>query len=78
VALAAVAEELFAVGGFDGTAYLETVEVFNVKENQWKHHSRMNDRIEWSRYFLIATVVSLSGSTAGEGEAFDAGGDTKE
>ncbi|KAK6009217.1 BTB/POZ domain protein [Ostertagia ostertagi] len=44
VGLAVVNEKLFAVGGFDGTTYLKTAEVFDPEANQWRHHGCMNYR----------------------------------
>uniref|UniRef100_A0A1I7WPW9 Kelch repeat protein n=1 Tax=Heterorhabditis bacteriophora TaxID=37862 RepID=A0A1I7WPW9_HETBA len=44
VGLAVVNERLYAVGGFDGTTYLKTVEVFDPDGNQWRHHGCMNYR----------------------------------
>ena len=37
VGLAVVNGQLYAVGGFDGTTYLKTIEVFDQVQN--KHHS---------------------------------------
>ena len=36
--------QLIAVGGFDGTTYLKTIEVFDVAKNQWLLQSGMNYR----------------------------------
>ncbi|PIO72381.1 kelch repeat protein [Teladorsagia circumcincta] len=44
LALAAVDEKLYAVGGINDTTEHDTVEVFDPKENEWKLHSRLSDR----------------------------------
>lgn len=44
VGLAVVNGQLFAVGGFDGSTYLKTVEVFDRDSNQWRHSGSMNYR----------------------------------
>lgn len=37
VGLAVVNGQLYAVGGFDGSTYLKTVEVFERESNSWRH-----------------------------------------
>lgn len=44
VGLAVVNGLLYAVGGFDGTAYLKTIEVYDSEQNQWKLCGCMNYR----------------------------------
>lgn len=44
VGLAVVNGKLLAVGGFDGTTYLKTIEVFDPVLNQWKLYGGMNYR----------------------------------
>ena len=43
VGLAVVNGHLLAVGGFDGTTYLKTIEVLD-SSNQWKMYGGMNYR----------------------------------
>ena len=43
VGLAVVNGQLLAVGGFDGTTYLKTIEVLD-SNNQWKMYGGMNYR----------------------------------
>lgn len=42
--LAVVNGQLYAVGGFDGTAYLKTIEVYDPETNQWRLCGCMNYR----------------------------------
>jgi kelch-like protein 20 len=35
---------LYAVGGFDGSTYLKTIEVYDLEQNQWKFCGQMNYR----------------------------------
>ena len=44
VGLAVVNGQLMAIGGFDGTTYLKSVEVYNVEHNCWKIYGGMNYR----------------------------------
>lgn len=44
VGLAVVNGQLYAVGGFDGTAYLKTIEVYDSETNQWRLCGCMNYR----------------------------------
>jgi len=44
VGLAVVNSQLLAVGGFDGTTYLKTIEIFDSVSNQWKMSDGMNYR----------------------------------
>lgn len=44
VGLAVVNGQLYAVGGFDGTAYLKTIEVYDPEQNQWRLCGAMNYR----------------------------------
>lgn len=44
VGLAVVNGQLYAVGGFDGTAYLKTIEVYDPESNQWRLCGCMNYR----------------------------------
>lgn len=44
VGLAVVNGQLYAVGGFDGTAYLKTIEVYDTEQNQWRLCGAMNYR----------------------------------
>lgn len=44
VGLAVVNGQLYAVGGFDGTAYLKTIEGYDPETNQWKLCGCMNYR----------------------------------
>lgn len=44
VGLAVVNGQLYAVGGFDGTAYLKTIEVYDPESNQWRLCGTMNYR----------------------------------
>ena len=44
VGLAVVNGQLFAVGGFDGTTYLKTIEVYDKEANNWKLCGSMNCR----------------------------------
>ena len=44
VGLAVVNAQLLAVGGFDGTTYLKTIEVFDAMSSQWKMYGGMNYR----------------------------------
>lgn len=44
VGLAVVNGQLYAVGGFDGSTYLKTVEMFDRDSNQWRHAGSMNYR----------------------------------
>lgn len=44
VGLAVVNGQLYAVGGFDGTAYLKTIEVYDPDQNQWRLCGAMNYR----------------------------------
>ena len=44
VGLAVVNGQLYAVGGFDGTTYLKTIEVFDEENNNWKLCGSMNYR----------------------------------
>lgn len=44
VGLAVVNGQLYAVGGFDGTAYLKTIEVYDTEQNQWRLCGCMNYR----------------------------------
>ena len=44
VGLAVVNGQLYAVGGFDGTTYLKTVEQFDAEVNNWKLCGTMNFR----------------------------------
>ena len=42
VGLAVVNGQLYAVGGFDGTAYLKSIEVYDPEQNQWRLCGSMN------------------------------------
>ena len=42
--MAVVNGQLFAVGGFDGTTYLKTIEVYDKEANSWKLCGSMNCR----------------------------------
>lgn len=42
--MAVVNGQLYAVGGFDGTAYLKTIEVYDPETNQWRLCGCMNYR----------------------------------
>lgn len=44
VGLAVVNGQLYAVGGFDGTTYLKTIEVYDKEANNWKLCGSMNCR----------------------------------
>ena len=44
VGLAVVNGQLMAIGGFDGTTYLKTIEVFDPEQNCWKLYGGMNYR----------------------------------
>ena len=44
VGLAVVNGQLMAIGGFDGTTYLKTVEVYDPEQNCWKLYGGMNYR----------------------------------
>ena len=44
VGLAVVNGQLYAVGGFDGTTYLKTIETFDQEANNWKSCGSMNYR----------------------------------
>lgn len=44
VGLAVVNGQLMAIGGFDGTTYLKTVEVYDPEQNCWKIYGGMNYR----------------------------------
>jgi kelch-like protein 20 len=44
VGLAVVNGQLYAVGGFDGTAYLKSIEVYDPEQNQWRLCGSMNYR----------------------------------
>lgn len=44
VGLAVVNGQLYAVGGFDGTAYLKTIEFYDTEQNQWRLCGSMNYR----------------------------------
>ncbi|VDO40195.1 unnamed protein product [Onchocerca flexuosa] len=44
VGLAVVNDQLYAVGGFDGTTYLKTVEVYDRETNQWRQSGCMTYR----------------------------------
>lgn len=44
VGLAVVNGQLMAIGGFDGTTYLKTVEVYDLEQNCWKLYGGMNYR----------------------------------
>ncbi|VDM42128.1 unnamed protein product [Toxocara canis] len=44
VGLAVVNGQLYAVGGFDGTTYLKTVEVYDRECNQWRQSGCMTYR----------------------------------
>lgn len=44
VGLAVVNGQLYACGGFDGTAYLKTIEVYDPESNTWKLCGCMNYR----------------------------------
>lgn len=44
VGLAVVNGQLYAVGGFDGSAYLKTIEVYDPETNQWRLCGCMNYR----------------------------------
>ena len=36
--------QLMAIGGFDGTTYLKTVEIYDAETNSWKIYGGMNYR----------------------------------
>ena len=42
--LAVVNGQLYAVGGFDGTTYLKTIEMYDPDENTWRICGTMNYR----------------------------------
>jgi len=44
VGLAVVNGQLMAIGGFDGTTYLKTVEMYDPEQNCWKIYGGMNYR----------------------------------
>ena len=44
VGLAVVNGQLMAIGGFDGTTYLKTVEIYDAESNSWKLYGGMNYR----------------------------------
>lgn len=44
VGLAVVNGVLIAVGGFDGTTYLKSIEVYDSQSNQWRLQTGMNYR----------------------------------
>lgn len=44
VGLAVVNGMLYAVGGFDGTTYLKTIEVYDPDQNHWRLCGSMNYR----------------------------------
>lgn len=44
VGLAVVNGQLMAIGGFDGTTYLKTIEVYDPEQNCWKLCGGMNYR----------------------------------
>ena len=44
VGLAVVNGQLMAIGGFDGTTYLKTIEVYDSESNCWKLCGGMNYR----------------------------------
>ncbi len=44
VGLAVVNGQLYAVGGFDGTTYLKTVELYERESAAWRHSGNMNYR----------------------------------
>ena len=44
VGLAVVNGQLMAIGGFDGTTYLKTVEIYDPEQNCWRLYGNMNYR----------------------------------
>ena len=44
VGLAVVNGQLMAIGGFDGSTYLKTVEIYNAETNSWQLNGGMNYR----------------------------------
>lgn len=44
VGLAVVANKIYAIGGFDGSSYLKTVEVYDPEANLWKLSGSMTHR----------------------------------
>ena len=44
VGLAVVNGQLMAIGGFDGSTYLKTIEVYDPESNSWNLYGGMNYR----------------------------------
>lgn len=42
IGVALLGETLFAVGGYDGTQYLKTVEKYDVETNEWSQLTPLN------------------------------------
>lgn len=39
--IAAVGNTIYAVGGFDGNEFLNTVEVYNLESNEWSPYTKI-------------------------------------
>lgn len=59
VGLAVVNGQLMAVGGFDGTTYLKTIEVYDPDANTWRYGARLSSSLMNDVIVYVSIRVSF-------------------